>query len=152
MTFCSVQKCSIAKGGCDDSAICTNPTTAGGDVVCSCAAGEQFASDGRTCTSTADAEKYCPTSTCWTYEMVEGSKKCVMKRRVWNWKFYQSAARSEKSAPRRPVIYNQLLWCPIPDLSEITSLKSWLNAIWQGTVGWRKFKNGRRDMKFFFIE
>jgi len=74
-----VQKCSIAKGGCDDSAICTNPTTAGGDVVCSCAAGEQFASDGRTCTSTAEADLHCPTSTCWTYEMVEGSKKCVMK-------------------------------------------------------------------------
>jgi len=74
-----VEKCSIANGGCDASAICTNPTTAGGDVVCSCAAGKQFGSDRRTCTSTAEADLHCPTSTCWTYEMVDGNKKCVMK-------------------------------------------------------------------------
>merc|ERR1712023_420187 len=74
-----VQKCTDNNGGCDASAVCTNPTQAGEDPVCSCATGEQFASDGRTCTSTADAAKYCPTSTCWTYETVEGEKKCVMK-------------------------------------------------------------------------
>merc|ERR1711868_207447 len=74
-----VQKCTVKNGGCDASAVCTNPTQAGEDPVCSCATGEQFASDGRTCTSTADAAKYCPTSTCWTYETVEGEKKCVMK-------------------------------------------------------------------------
>merc|ERR1711868_122807 len=74
-----VQQCTVKNGGCDASAVCTNPTQAGEDPVCSCATGEQFASDGRTCTSTADAAKYCPTSTCWTYETVEGEKKCVMK-------------------------------------------------------------------------
>ena len=77
-----VDKCTIDNGGCDVSAVCTNPTLVGEDVVCSCATGKQFASDGRTCTSTADAEKHCPTSTCWTYEMVEGENKCVMKLRV----------------------------------------------------------------------
>ena len=80
--FRLVQKCTVKNGGCDASAVCTNPTQAGEDPVCSCATGEQFASDGRTCTSTADAAKYCPTSTCWTYETVEGEKKCVMKLRV----------------------------------------------------------------------
>merc|ERR1711868_351504 len=77
-TSCVV-KCTVNNGGCDASAVCSNPTAVGGDVVCSCGAGKQFGSDGRTCTSTADAEKHCPTSTCWTYEMVEGENKCVMK-------------------------------------------------------------------------
>ena len=112
LTLCSVQKCSIANGGCDASAICTNPTTADGDVVCSCAAGKQFASDSRTCTSTAEADLHCPTSTCWSYEMVDGNKKCVMKLRVWNWKFYQSAARlrSDTLGPVRPLLFLTFSW------------------------------------------
>ena len=96
-----VEKCSIGNGGCDASAVCSNPKAVGENVVCSCGAGEQFGPDGRTCTSINEAEKFCPTSTCWTYEMVEGTKKCVMKLRVWNLKFEQSAARSEKS-PQTP--------------------------------------------------
>ena len=31
-----VDKCTIDNGGCDVSAVCTNPTKAGEDVVCSC--------------------------------------------------------------------------------------------------------------------
>ena len=31
-----VGKCTIDNGGCDVSAVCTNPTKAGEDVVCSC--------------------------------------------------------------------------------------------------------------------
>ena len=81
-TFRLVEKCTVENGGCHSTADCTNPTKAGDDVVCSCGAGKQFGSDGRTCTSTADADEHCPTSTCWTYEMVEGENKCVMKPRV----------------------------------------------------------------------
>ena len=77
-----VDKCTIDNGGCDVSAVCTNPTKAGEDVVCSCGAGKQFGSDGKTCTSTADADNFCPTSTCWTYKMVKGKNKCVLKLRV----------------------------------------------------------------------
>ena len=77
-----VEPCTIDNGGCDASAICNNPTKAGEDVKCSCGAGKEFGSDGKTCISTADADKYCPTSTCWTYEMVKGTNKCVMKLRV----------------------------------------------------------------------
>ena len=84
-----VEQCTIDNGGCDESALCSNPSTVGGDVVCSCGAGEQFGSDSKTCTSTNEADTHCPTSTCWTYEMVEGNKKCVLKLRVWNWNFYQ---------------------------------------------------------------
>ena len=76
-----VEKCKIANGGCDSSALCRNPT-AGSAKECYCAAGLQFGSDGRTCTSKAEADLHCPSSTCWTYEMVDGNKKCVMKPRV----------------------------------------------------------------------
>ena len=81
-TFRLVEKCTVENGGCHSSADCTNPTKPGDEVVCSCGDGKQLGSDGETCTSIADAEKYCPTSTCWTYETVEGTKKCVMKLRV----------------------------------------------------------------------
>ena len=77
-----VEKCTLFNGGCDVSARCRNPTAVGGNVECYCGPGMQFGSDGRTCTSIAEANLHCPTSTCWTYEMVEGSKKCVMKPRV----------------------------------------------------------------------
>ena len=77
-----VEKCTVANGGCDTSALCSNPLTAGGVATCYCAAGLQFGSDGRTCTSKAEADLHCPSSTCWTYETVDGKKKCVMKPRV----------------------------------------------------------------------
>ena len=83
-----VEKCTNANGGCDASALCRNPTAVGGDVECYCGSGLQFASDGKTCISIAEAKAeaeadlHCPSSTCWTYEMVEGNKKCVMKARV----------------------------------------------------------------------
>ena len=77
-----VEKCMIANGGCDTSALCRNPAVVGGAAECYCGAGKQFGSDGRTCTSIAEANLHCPSSTCWTYEMVDGNKKCVMKPRV----------------------------------------------------------------------
>ena len=77
-----VLKCSFNNGGCDSTALCRNPAAVGGDVECYCSSGQQFASDGRTCTSIAEADLHCPTSTCWTYETVEGNKKCVLKPRV----------------------------------------------------------------------
>ena len=73
-----VDKCTIDNGGCDASALCSNGVL---EVECSCGAGEEFGSDGKTCTSTAEADAHCPTSTCWTYEMVDGTKKCVLKLR-----------------------------------------------------------------------
>ena len=68
-------------GGCHASALCRNPLIAGGVVECYCGAGKQFGSDGRTCTSIAEANLHCPSSTCWTYERVPTSrtKECVMK-------------------------------------------------------------------------
>ena len=77
-----VAKCMIANGGCHSSALCRNPLTAPGVTTCYCGLGMQFGSDGRTCTSQAEADLHCPSSTCWTYEMVDGHKKCVMKPRV----------------------------------------------------------------------
>ena len=78
-----VEKCSVDVT-CDASALCRNPKAVGGDVECYCDSGLQFGSDGRTCTSTAEAEKHCPTSECWTYETdsQSGEKKCVLKLRV----------------------------------------------------------------------
>ena len=134
LTFRLVQKCTVKNGGCDASAVCTNPTQAGEDPVCSCATGEQFASDGRTCTSTADAAKYCPTSTCWTYETVEGEKKCVMKLRVWHWKFDQSAARSETVTPRRSVIYNQSFWTTLNNFRWMSHQLIFKGSSWNKTI------------------
>ena len=34
--FRLVQKCTVNNGGCDASAVCSNPTAVGEDVVCSC--------------------------------------------------------------------------------------------------------------------
>merc|ERR1712176_125577 len=75
-----VDKCSLA--GCDDSALCRNPLAVGEDAECFCDYGLQFDSFGRKCTSKTEAEKHCPTSDCWTYEMDEesGKKKCFMKK------------------------------------------------------------------------
>ena len=80
-----VEKCSFNNGGCDSTALCRNPTEEGKDVTCYCGAGLQFASNGRVCTSIAEAKKHCPTSDCWTYEMDSESNttKCVMKQRVY---------------------------------------------------------------------
>ena len=77
-----VEKCTLSNGGCDSTALCRNPTAVGGAIECYCGAGKQFGSDGQTCTSIAEADLHCPSSTCWTYEMVDGNKKCVMKLRV----------------------------------------------------------------------
>ena len=38
-----VEQCTIDNGGCDESALCSNPSTVGGDVVCSCGAGRSLA-------------------------------------------------------------------------------------------------------------
>ena len=111
-TFRLVQQCAVKNGGCDASAVCTNPTQAGEDPVCSCATGEQFASDGRTCTSTADAAEYCPTSTCWTYEMVEGEKKCVMKLRVWHFRWMSHQLIFKGSSWNKTILYGLNITSP----------------------------------------
>ena len=51
------------------------------EKVCGCPSGFEFASDKTTCVSTADADKHCPTSTCWTYENnpTTGKKECKLK-------------------------------------------------------------------------
>ena len=36
LTFRLVEKCTVNNGGCDASAVCSNPTAVGEDVMCSC--------------------------------------------------------------------------------------------------------------------
>ena len=81
-----VTKCSFNNGGCDASAVCTDPTTVGGEVTCSCAAGFQFDLKNTVCTSIAEADRRCPSSTCWTYEMNDesGEEECTLKLRGFN--------------------------------------------------------------------
>ena len=77
------------EGACNpclrDSTICTDFCTWGGggqdDYTCSCPTGKELASDDKTCVSKADADRHCPTSLCWRYELnpETGKNHCKLK-------------------------------------------------------------------------
>jgi len=115
------QNGSVGQAGCTGDAVFTEPCN---EKSCECPSGFERASDKITCVSIADADKHCPTSSCWTYEnnpktgklhcklKTEKISQCAMylncEPDIMDFRFNQASLLGENT-----VLINDESTCPI---------------------------------------